>query len=142
VLVVDDEPRVREVRVTLLSLDDHLVDTAGDGREALDKIAAHEYDVILCDLAMPELDGPGLYTELERSRPDLLGRFVIVSANAAPGRGSCDGDPNRAAAPPTRTMAQRCPCSGRGRSIETLGNVLADTRGQIRAESLVSLDVA
>jgi CheY-like chemotaxis protein len=82
VLVVDDEPRVREVLVTLISLDDHLVDTADDGLDALDKIAAHEYDVILCDLAMPSLDGPGLYAELERSRPDLLGRLVIVSANA------------------------------------------------------------
>ncbi len=38
--------------------------------------------MVLCDLALPELDGPGLYAELERSDPDLLGRFVIVSANA------------------------------------------------------------
>jgi len=82
VLVVDDEPRIRDVLVTLIELDGHVVDTAENGRDALDKIAAHEYDVILCDLAMPEMDGPGLYAELERSRPDMLGRLVIVSGYA------------------------------------------------------------
>ena len=83
-LVVDDEPRVREVLVTLISLDDHLVDTAGDGRDALDKIAAHEYDVILCDLAMPELDGPGLsWNPVEKDMLGVIGLEKLLAVERA-----------------------------------------------------------
>jgi CheY-like chemotaxis protein len=84
ILVVDDEPLVAGLMADLLAMEGHEVDMAKNGREALEKIAARSYDVILSDLRMPELDGVGLYRELERGRPTLLGRLVFVSGTTDP----------------------------------------------------------
>jgi DNA-binding response OmpR family regulator len=56
--------------------------SAKNGREALEKIAACSYDLILSDLRMPELDGVGLYRELERHAPRLLQRLIFLSGTA------------------------------------------------------------
>jgi CheY-like chemotaxis protein len=74
ILVVDDEPLVAAAIADTLGLEGYKIETAKNGREALKKIAARSYDLILCDLLMPELDGVGLYPELERQQPSLLQR--------------------------------------------------------------------
>ena len=79
VLVVADHADIADVLVDLIALDGHRADIAPNGRAALDRLAVEGYDVILCDVNMPGLDGPGLYDALERHRPALLGRFVLVS---------------------------------------------------------------
>ena len=84
ILVVDDEPMVAGFMVEMLATEGHEVDMARNGREALEKIAARSYDLIVSDLRMPELDGAGLYRELEQSRPTLLERFVFVSGTTEP----------------------------------------------------------
>ena len=55
ILVIDDEPLVAAVIVETLVLVGYEVETAKNGREALEKIAACSYDLILSDLRMPEL---------------------------------------------------------------------------------------
>jgi len=67
--------------VAILQLDAHQVETAGNGVLALDKLKERTYDLILSDLRMPELDGPGLYQELERQRPELLARVVFLTGD-------------------------------------------------------------
>jgi two-component system response regulator MprA len=57
VLVVDDEPAVREALERILRLDRFEVELASDGREALDRQAAVPADVVLLDVLMPRLDG-------------------------------------------------------------------------------------
>ena len=57
VLVVDDEPRIREVLCTYMRSDGHRVATAASGREALEKFRRHEFDVVLLDRVMPEMTG-------------------------------------------------------------------------------------
>jgi CheY-like chemotaxis protein len=84
ILVVDDQPFVARVIADALALEGYEVDTAKDGREALGKIGACSYDVILSDLRMPELDGVGLYRELHRHYPSLLRRLAIVSGTTEP----------------------------------------------------------
>lgn len=84
ILVVDDEPLVAGLMADVLVTEGHEVDIAKNGREALEKIAAHSYDLIVSDLRMPELDGVGLYRELERIRPTLLGRLLFVSGTTEP----------------------------------------------------------
>jgi CheY-like chemotaxis protein len=84
VLVVDDQPFVAGIIADALAVEGYGVDTAKDGREALEKIAACSYDVILSDLRMPELDGVGLYRELHRQYPSLLRRLAIVSGTTEP----------------------------------------------------------
>src|SRR5262249_54537439 len=81
ILVVDDEPEVADVLAEMLTLDGHEVETAANGVVALHKLQQQDYDLILSDLRMPELDGPGLYRELERSHPDLLHRIIFVTGD-------------------------------------------------------------
>jgi signal transduction histidine kinase len=57
VLIVDDEPRIREVVSTYLRCDGHHVSTAASGREALEKFRRHPFDLVLLDRIMPEMSG-------------------------------------------------------------------------------------
>ena len=81
VLVVDDEPEVAEVLADMLSADGHEVETASNGTLALDKLRQRTYDLILCDIKMPGLDGPGLYREVERRYPGLHQRFIFLTGD-------------------------------------------------------------
>ncbi len=84
ILVIDDEPLVVALMTDILGLEGYEVETAENGREALEKIAARSYDVILSDLRMPELDGVGLYRALEQRHPSLLPRLAFVSGTTEP----------------------------------------------------------
>ena len=79
VLVVDDDAGVSGTVAAILEQDGHVVDSAANGAIALAKVAEAEYDVIVSDVLMPVLDGPGLYRELERRKPDLLTRMVFIT---------------------------------------------------------------
>ncbi len=80
--VVDDEPDIAKTLADLLRLDHHRVDVAPNGRAALEKLRAETYDLVLSDLKMPELDGPGLYETLARDHPHLLRRVVFLTGDA------------------------------------------------------------
>ena len=69
-LVVDDDPMVLEILRDLLAADGHLFETAGDGREALEKFHMGWFDLVLTDLAMPEMNGDKLATAIKRIAPD------------------------------------------------------------------------
>ena len=84
ILVVDDDPGVRPLIADVLALDGHEVDTATNGWEALDRVAARSYDLVVSDLRMPELDGVGLYRELARRYPALLRRMAFVTGTTEP----------------------------------------------------------
>ena len=81
ILIVDDEAGIMSALAYLLNRDGYMVHTASNGRLALEKIAERAYDLILCDLRMPELDGPGLYHELEQRAPDLLKRMIFLTGD-------------------------------------------------------------
>jgi nitrogen fixation negative regulator NifL len=81
ILIVDDEPDVAGVLADLLKADGEDIEAVPDGRAALEKIQAGEYDLILCDVRMPRLDGPGLYRALDQSNPKLLQRFVFLTGD-------------------------------------------------------------
>jgi two-component system NtrC family sensor kinase len=80
-LVVDDEPEIASALAHLLRRSGYAVDTAANGRVALDKLQERSYDLILCDLRMPELDGPGLYRELEACYPQLRRRVIFLTGD-------------------------------------------------------------
>jgi PAS domain S-box-containing protein len=70
VLVVEDEPMVRMGVVAQLSSQGHFVDSATNGREALDKFMSGRFDLIVTDRAMPEMGGDELAASIERLAPD------------------------------------------------------------------------
>jgi DNA-binding response OmpR family regulator len=55
------------------------VDTASNGREALEMIDDHPYDLIISDVRMPELDGVGLCRALESRPAEARGRLVLLA---------------------------------------------------------------
>jgi|GEM_PF-1857082 len=80
VLIVDDEPGLAEA--FSLSMPEHDTAIATSGVEALASLDQHDVDVIVCDMSMPEMDGPGLHAILRREDPDLAGRMVFVTGGA------------------------------------------------------------
>jgi signal transduction histidine kinase/CheY-like chemotaxis protein len=81
-LIVDDEPMILGALRRAFSSDYH-VTCVGDGRRALERIRSGErYDVILCDLMMPEITGMDLYAELGRIAPEQIEKFVFVTGGA------------------------------------------------------------
>ncbi len=66
VLVVDDQPGVRNLLVKILGLADYYVEVASDGREGLDRVRDHRYHLLITDLNMPGVDGLTLINEARR----------------------------------------------------------------------------
>ncbi len=70
VLVIDDEPLVREVVTEYLTGDGHTVETATNGREGLEKFQAGWFDLVVTDRAMPEMSGDQLAATIKQIAPD------------------------------------------------------------------------
>jgi signal transduction histidine kinase len=82
ILVVDDDERVGQVVASVLG-DEHEVAVAQSGREALSMLEGDgEFDLIVCDLMMPEISGVDLYEALVLVRPQLAHRFLFMTAGA------------------------------------------------------------
>lgn len=82
ILVVDDEATVRGVLERLLGME-HDVTTAGSGAEALRRLEAGErFDLILCDLVMPQVDGVALYEGLLELAPEQAERTAFMTGGA------------------------------------------------------------
>jgi len=81
ILIVDDESVVQELLVDILESGDHRIDTASNGKEGLRRIEEKEYDLIILDLRMPDMSGQQMYEALSRSRPELLGRLIFITAD-------------------------------------------------------------
>ncbi len=82
ILVVDDEPEFVALLGEILAAEGHRVEPAANGKEALRRLEAGSYDLILSDVRMPELDGPGFYRQLQTRWPQLLDRIAFVTGDA------------------------------------------------------------
>jgi CheY-like chemotaxis protein len=81
-LLIDDEPSFVRALARLLRHDGHTVDTAANGDLALTYVHAQRYDVVLCDLRMPGLDGPTFYARLCAQYPALRQRVLFLTGDA------------------------------------------------------------
>lgn len=79
-LVIDDEPAV--LRVIKRMLKDYDVTTCMGGQEALDHLLHGDFDLVLCDLMMPEYTGMDLYERVAADRPEMVERFLFVTGGA------------------------------------------------------------
>jgi PAS domain S-box-containing protein len=81
VLVIDDEPLVAKSLARLLAA--HEVTVLTSPREVLNRAAAGErWDVVLCDLMMPEMSGMELEERLQREAPEIVSRIVYLTGGA------------------------------------------------------------
>jgi CheY-like chemotaxis protein len=96
VLVVEDDPAIRRLVTMVLQRHGYRVDVAADGLEAVLKLGVSEYDVIVLDLMMPNLDGFTFLNTFAENEPERL-RKVIVTSAASPAviRERMEGSPFR-----------------------------------------------
>ena len=81
ILVIDDEPSILKALARLLRRDGAMVDTADTGTRALALLQERRYDVLLCDLRMPDLDGPTFYDILTSQYPALRPRLIFLTGD-------------------------------------------------------------
>jgi len=82
VLVVEDDPALRESIVGMLERIGYIADAAANGEEAIERLPRYTYDVILCALRMPAMNGPAFYREVRSRYPGAGSRIIFMTAHA------------------------------------------------------------
>jgi two-component system, NtrC family, nitrogen regulation response regulator NtrX len=95
ILIVDDEKAIRKTLGEILSYEGYKMDEAGDGEEALKKFKEKAYDVVLCDIKMPKMDGIEFLEKAREINPDvpiimISGHGTIETAVEAVKKGAYD----------------------------------------------------
>jgi CheY-like chemotaxis protein len=81
VLLVEDEPALAQAVAEGLSDAGFVVDRACDGEEALARVGARTYDLVVCDLKMPRVDGMSFYRAIAATKPSLSRRVIFVTGD-------------------------------------------------------------
>jgi DNA-binding NtrC family response regulator len=79
ILVIDDERSIRNTLKDILEYEKYEVDLAEDGKKALEIVKNAEYDIVLCDIKMPGLDGIEVLEQLQKMTPDTP--VVMISGH-------------------------------------------------------------
>jgi two-component system, NtrC family, nitrogen regulation response regulator NtrX len=95
ILIIDDEKAIRKTLSEILSYEGYKMDEAGDGEEGLKKFKEKDYDVILCDIKMPKIDGIEFLERAKEANPDIpiimiSGHGTIETAVEAVKKGAYD----------------------------------------------------
>jgi DNA-binding NtrC family response regulator len=95
ILIIDDEKAIRKTLSEILSYEGYKMDEAGDGEEGLKKFREKEYDVILCDIKMPKIDGIEFLERAKEANADIpiimiSGHGTIETAVEAVKKGAYD----------------------------------------------------
>ena len=81
ILVVEDDDLVRDFVATVLMLKECTVDTAVNGRQGLALLDEYRYDLVVSNMGMPELDGPGLYHEVMQRSARAAPPFLFITGD-------------------------------------------------------------
>jgi len=81
ILVVEDEPTVAQLIVDVLREEGHQVEAVLDSQEGLTRLARREYDLVICDLRMPRLDGVAFYDALVKSGSPAQNRIIFITGD-------------------------------------------------------------
>jgi two-component system, OmpR family, response regulator len=82
VLIVDDDPELRAVLSAMLVKAGHVVDQAGDGPDALEKLATGEFDIVLLDINLPSMNGLDVLAQIQGLlKPPLV---VVMTGDDTP----------------------------------------------------------
>ncbi len=85
ILIVDDQPDIRELLKAILTLRDYEVDTAASGVEALERLQRRDHpDLIVLDVQMPEMDGWDTLSEIRLRYGEFGPRVVICTVKGHP----------------------------------------------------------
>jgi two-component system NtrC family sensor kinase len=81
ILAVDDEIPLLNLLCRVLNQLGHTVETAQDGKTALQQVESRNYDLIICDVLMPDILGPELYEKILEKSPTMIDRFIFITGN-------------------------------------------------------------
>jgi DNA-binding NtrC family response regulator len=95
ILIIDDEKAIRKTLSEILSYEGYKIEEAGDGEEGLKKFQEKVFDVVLCDIKMPKMDGLEFLDKAGESNPDvpvimISGHGTIETAVEAVKKGAYD----------------------------------------------------
>ena len=79
ILVVEDEPLIRQLLLTALGGRGHTVETCSNGAEGLDRLKAGEFDVLITDFHMPRMTGKQLINAVRASKIKIS--IILMSSN-------------------------------------------------------------
>ena len=79
ILIIDDEKAIRAALRDILEHEKHKVDEAEDGMAGLEKAIKGKYDLVLCDIKMPKMDGLEVLTKLQAHNEELP--VVMISGH-------------------------------------------------------------
>ena len=81
ILIIEDEAAIRRVLTKILSeeSDSYIVEDAEDGLQGLEKIKNNDYDLVLCDIKMPKMDGVEVLEEVKKIKPEIP--MVMISGH-------------------------------------------------------------
>lgn len=81
ILLIDDDENILAVLGKVLSAEKFELDMASTGRDAILKLGREDYDLILSDIRMPELDGKQLFEFIEQNMPEYKGRVIFLTGD-------------------------------------------------------------
>jgi len=81
ILIVDDEPRMCDSLKSLLSDHGYEIDTSHSGKNALEYLAKNDFDLVILDLLMPDMDGHHVMDHINRQSPDTL--IIVMTGHAS-----------------------------------------------------------
>ncbi len=79
ILIIDDEKAIRKTLSEILSYEGYKIDEAADGEEGLKKFASTSYDVVLCDIKMPKMDGIEFLEKAREVNSDVP--IIVISGH-------------------------------------------------------------
>src|SRR3989337_3866388 len=79
ILIIDDEKAIRKTLSEILSYEGYKIEEASDGEEGLKKFKEKAYDVVLCDIKMPKLDGIEFLQKAADASPDVP--IIMISGH-------------------------------------------------------------
>ncbi|HUM65961.1 MAG TPA: response regulator, partial [Chitinophagaceae bacterium] len=79
ILIIDDEKAIRKTLSEILSFEGYKIDEAADGEEGLKRFKDKPYDVVLCDIKMPKLDGIEFLQKAGETSPDVP--IIMISGH-------------------------------------------------------------
>jgi len=95
ILLIDDEKSIRNVLKDILQHEGYRIEEAADGEQGLQKLAAQPFDLVLCDIKMPKMDGLEVLQQIMQLQPDvpvimISGHGTIETAVDAVKKGAFD----------------------------------------------------
>jgi two-component system nitrogen regulation response regulator NtrX len=80
ILIIDDEKSIRSALQEILEYEKYYVELAENGLEGIEKFNANNFDIILCDIKMPEMDGIEVLEKINESEKDV--QVIMISGHA------------------------------------------------------------